>query len=221
MLIIVEDGNREFLAQAVLDVEAVGGLDVLQVDPAHRRFQQLAEADYIVGILAADLHVEDVDVGEALEEHRLALHDRLGRQRPDVAQPQDRGAVADHRHQVAAIRVAEYRAGVLVDLPAGFGHPRGVGETEVMLGCRGLGGVNLQLSRPTSGVIVEGLAERLAIRHWHPPAALSAYSAQWHRTKGTSAFALAGAGSAAAPGASRTNTGAAALQAEHVVPASL
>ena len=44
---------------------------------------------------------ERVDPREPLEQHRLALHDRQAGQRPDVAEPQHRGAVGDHRDRVA------------------------------------------------------------------------------------------------------------------------
>jgi hypothetical protein len=42
-----------------------------------------------------DLDVEHVDAGELLEQDRLALHHRLGGERPDVAEAQHRGAVGD------------------------------------------------------------------------------------------------------------------------------
>ena len=42
-----------------------------------------------------------IDIGEALEQHRLAFHHRLGGQRAQIAQAQNRGAVGDHRDQIA------------------------------------------------------------------------------------------------------------------------
>ena len=61
----------------------------------------LHDVDDLVRVVGVELDVDGVDVGEALEEDRLALHHRLGGQRAEVAQAQDRGAVGDHRHQVA------------------------------------------------------------------------------------------------------------------------
>ena len=43
----------------------------------------------------------EVDVGEALEQDRLAFHHRLGRQRAAIAQPQNGGSVGDDGDEVA------------------------------------------------------------------------------------------------------------------------
>ena len=106
VLVVVEDGDLERLPQRLLDVEAVGRLDVLEVDPADGGLEELAELDDVVGRLGADLEVEDVDVGELLEEVALALHDRLAGERADVAESEDGGAVGDDGDEVAACRVA-------------------------------------------------------------------------------------------------------------------
>jgi hypothetical protein len=63
------------------------------------------------GVGLVHLQVETVDIGEFLEEHRLALHHRLGGQRPDIAEPQHRGAVGDHRDEVAARGIPAALAG--------------------------------------------------------------------------------------------------------------
>ena len=49
-----------------------------------------------------DFDIEDVDAGEFLEQNRLALHHRLGGQRADSAETQNRGAVGEHGDQVLA-----------------------------------------------------------------------------------------------------------------------
>ena len=56
---------------------------------------------------SVDLDVEHVDAGEFLEQHRLAFHHRLRRQRADGAQAQHGRAVGDDADQVAARGVAE------------------------------------------------------------------------------------------------------------------
>ena len=61
VLVVVEDRDLHRLPQRLLDVEAVRRLDVLEVDAADGRLEQLAEPDDVVGILGADLEVEDVD----------------------------------------------------------------------------------------------------------------------------------------------------------------
>jgi hypothetical protein len=56
------------------------------------------------GSRLVDLDVEHVDAGELLEQAALAFHHRLAGERPDVAEAEHRGAVGDHRDQVAARR---------------------------------------------------------------------------------------------------------------------
>jgi hypothetical protein len=105
--------------------------------------------------LLVELDVEDVDAGELLEQHRLAFHHRLGRQRADVAQAQHGGAVGDHAHQVAAGGVAEGIRRVGHDLFAGRGHAGAVGQRQVALVDHLLGGGDLQLARRRELVVLQ------------------------------------------------------------------
>ena len=93
VLVVVEDGDVHPLAAEPLDDEAVGGLDVLEVDRAEGRLERADDGGELLGVALVHLDVEAVDVGELLEEDGLALHHRLRRQRADVAEAQDRGAV--------------------------------------------------------------------------------------------------------------------------------
>ena len=122
VLVVVEDRDVHGLLEGLLDVEALRGLDVLQVDAAEGRLQQLAGLDDLVRILGVEFDVEDVDVGKALEEDALAFHDRLAGQGAEVAEAQDGGAVGDDRHQVALGGVLVGVLGVLLDRQAGLGH---------------------------------------------------------------------------------------------------
>ena len=104
-----------------------------------------------------DLEVDAVDVGEALEQDRLALHHRLGGEGAQVAQAQDGGAVGDHGHQVAAGGVVVGGVGVLLDREAGGGDAGRVGERQVAGGGQRLGGRDLDLARAAAGVQLERL----------------------------------------------------------------
>ena len=104
VLVIVEHRNFHALAQLRLDLEALGRLDVFEVDAAERRLERRHHIDQPIRIVRRHLDVEHVDAGELLEQDGLALHHRLAGQRPDVAEPQHRGAVGDDRHQVGARR---------------------------------------------------------------------------------------------------------------------
>ena len=90
VLVIVEDGNLHRLPKRFLDQEAVRRPDVFEVDPADGRLEELAEADHVFGLFGADFEIEDVEIGELLEEVTLALHDRLSGQRADVAEARGR-----------------------------------------------------------------------------------------------------------------------------------
>ena len=77
VLVVVEHRNVHPLLQRLLDDEAVGRGDVLEVDAAEARLEQLDALDEALAIFGVDLDVDRIDVGEALEQHRLAFHHRL------------------------------------------------------------------------------------------------------------------------------------------------
>ena len=102
VLVVVEDGDLHPLPQLLLDVEALGRLDVLEVDAAERRLERGDDLDELVGVLLGELDVEHVDARELLEQAALALHHRLAGERADVAEAEHRGAVGDDADQVGA-----------------------------------------------------------------------------------------------------------------------
>ena len=116
MLVIVEDGDFQPLAQLALDDEALGRLDVLKVDTAQRGLECGDDLDQLVWVALRELDVEHVNAGELLEQAALAFHHRLGRERTDVAQTQHRGTVGDHADQVATRGVFGRQAGVALDI---------------------------------------------------------------------------------------------------------
>ena len=99
-----------------------------------------------VRVLGVQLDIEHVDIGEALEEDRLAFHHRLSGQGADIAQSEYGGAVRHHADQVALGRIFVGEAGVALDLQARNGNARSVGQAEIPLGAAGLGGGNRQLA---------------------------------------------------------------------------
>ena len=105
VLVVVEDGDVEQLLQLLLDDEAVGRLDVLQIDAAEGGAEVAHAVDERVGVLGIDQEVDGVDVGEALEQRALAFHHGLGSQRAEIAEAEDGRAVGDHGHEVALVGV--------------------------------------------------------------------------------------------------------------------
>ena len=155
VLVVVEDRDVHQLAQPLLDDEAVGRLDVFEIDAAERRSEVAHAVDELVDILGVDLEVDRIDVGKALEQHRLAFHHRLGGKRAEIAEAEDRRAVGNHRDHVAARRVVEGLAGILGDGAHRNRHARRVGERQVALRRHRLGRIDLQLARPPHGMEFE------------------------------------------------------------------
>ena len=96
--------------------------------------------------LGVDLDIDRVHIGEALEEDRLAFHHRLGGERAQIAQAQDRGAVGDDRHEIALGGIVVDRVGPFRDGPHGNRHARRIGETQIPLGRHRLGGRDLDFA---------------------------------------------------------------------------
>jgi hypothetical protein len=89
VLVIVEHRNVHDLAQALLDDETVGRLDVLEIDAAEARPQKPHAVDELIDILGVHLQIDGIDVSEALEQHRLAFHHRLGGQSAEIAEARE------------------------------------------------------------------------------------------------------------------------------------
>src|SRR5258707_7523057 len=101
MLVVVKNWDVKQLAKTLLDDEALRRLDIFEIDATEAGSQEAHTVDELVDVPCVDLKVDAVDVGEALEKNSLALHDRLCRQRPQIAQAQYRCAVRYDGNQVA------------------------------------------------------------------------------------------------------------------------
>ena len=93
-----------------------------------------------------------IDVGETLEQHRLAFHHRLGGERAAIAEPQDRGAVGDDGDEIALGRVVVGEALILGDRQHRHRDAGRIGERQVALRRHRLGGDDLELARPPLAV---------------------------------------------------------------------
>ena len=155
MLVVVEHGDAHPLAQPRFDLEALRRPDVLEVDPAERGPEARDDVAEAVRVGLVDLDVEHVDAGELLEQHRLAFHDGLRRERPDGTEAEHRGPVGHHRDEVGAGGQRRRLGRVGGDRVAGGGDARGVGEREVVLARERLGGADRELARHREAVIRE------------------------------------------------------------------
>ncbi len=154
VLVVVHDRDIHPLAQRLLDDEALGRLDVLEIDAAKARLHQGDRLDEGIGVLGRQLEVDRIDIGEALEQHRLAFHHRLGGERAEIAEAEDRRAVGDHRHQVGTGRVSCRGGGIFGDCLDRGGDARRIGERQVALRRHRLGGDDLDLTG-TDRLVIE------------------------------------------------------------------
>ena len=176
VLVVVEHRDVHELAQALLDDEALGSLDVFQVDAAEAG-EEADGVDHVVDVLGIDFEIDAVDVGEALEQGDLAFHHRLGRDGAQVAEAEDGGSIGNHRDHVALRRVVVGERGVALDVQAGFGDTGRIREREVARGGDRLGDARFQLARAAGGVQgerflgrdVSGAGIDAAISHWSFP----------------------------------------------------
>ena len=158
VLVVVEHRNVHALLQPRLDLETLRRLDVFQVDAAEGRLKRRHHVAEALHVELVDLEVEDIDAGELLEQDRLALHHRLRRLGPDVAQPQHRGAVGDHAYEIAAHRELVDLFRVRHDGLAGGRHARRIGQRQVALVRQRLDRLDLELSGARFAVIDERVA---------------------------------------------------------------
>ncbi len=165
VLVVVEDRDLHPLPAHLLDVEALRRFDVLEVDAAERRLQRHDHVHQLVRVELVDLDVEAVDARELLEQHRLALHHRLGGERADRSQAQHRGAVGDHADQVAARGEVGHLARIADDFVARGRDARRIGEAQVVLVGELLGRLQRDLPRRILPVVFEGSLTDVLVRH--------------------------------------------------------
>ncbi len=128
MLVVVKNRDVQTLLERLFDHEAVRRGDIFQVDAAEGRRNVNHSFDEGLDAGRVDLDIEHVDIGKALEQDALPLHHRLARQRPQIAQAKDGGAVGDYRDQVALVGVAVGVFRIFGNFAHRLGHAGGVGQ---------------------------------------------------------------------------------------------
>ena len=132
MLVVVEDGDIQGLAQGFLHHEGGRCGDVLQVDATERRRDTNDRVDDLLRVRHVEAHRERVHSGELLEQEGFALHDRHGGRRADIAQTEDSCSVGDYRNCVFLDGQVVGPGRILVDGHADPGHARRVGHRQVV-----------------------------------------------------------------------------------------
>ena len=111
----MENGNLHALAQLVLDHEAFGRFYVFEIYAAEGGLQARNNIYQLVDVGLVYFYVEDIDIGEFLEQHRLAFHYRFGGEWANITESEYSGAVGDYRNQIPARGDRSDFGGVLHD----------------------------------------------------------------------------------------------------------
>ncbi|OIQ70584.1 hypothetical protein GALL_478020 [mine drainage metagenome] len=155
MLIVMKHRNFHARLELRLDLEALRTLDILEIDATEGRFQRRHGLDHALDGIGRDFNVEDVDPCEFLEQDRLAFHDRLRRQRTDIAKAKHGGTVTDHGDQIGTRGQRSRLRRIVRDFRAGGRDARRIGQREVALVGERLGRLNLELTGPRQPVVGE------------------------------------------------------------------
>ena len=118
--------------------------------------RNLIAIDELVRILGVHLEIDRVDVGEALEQHRLAFHHGLRGKRAAIAEPEDRGAVGDDGNEIALGGVFVGLALILRDRQHRHRDAGRIGEREIALRRHRLGGDDFEFPGPALAVKQQG-----------------------------------------------------------------
>jgi hypothetical protein len=139
-----------------LDVEAFGGLDILEVDAAEGRFERGDDVDQLVDIGFVDLDVEESMAANFLKSTPLPSITGLAASAPRSPEAEDGGAVGDDADQVGARGVIGGRRRIGDDLLAGEGDARRIGHRQIVLVGQDLGRADGNLTGGRPAMIFEG-----------------------------------------------------------------
>ena len=156
MLVVVHDGDVEGALQTLLNIEALGSLDVLQVDTSKGRGNFLYCLAELLGVFLVYLNVEHVDAAIYLEQEALAFHDGLAAHGADVTQSEYGCTVGDDSYQITLVGITVCVVGVFLNFQTGEGHARRVGEREVCLCAISLCRLYFDFAWPSAFMILEG-----------------------------------------------------------------
>ena len=141
VLVIMEYRNIQALLQLLLNFEAAGRGDVLQIDASEDGSDANNCLYDLIHILCVQADRECVDTAEFLEENTLAFHNRDGSFCADVAETEYGAAVRDNGYRVLLDGIFVYGFRVASDYAAGLCYTGSVCQGQILAAVYfGLGG---------------------------------------------------------------------------------
>ena len=148
MLVIVENRNIAALFQLLLDLEAAGSGDILQVYAAEGACQQSNGIYNFIYVLAAYAERNSVYIAKSLEQDTFTFHNRHTGLRSDIAQTQNCGTVGYYGNGVPAASQVVALIDILLNLQTGLCNTRCISKRKSLLAVYGCPRCNLQLALP-------------------------------------------------------------------------
>ncbi len=153
VLVIMKYRDIQTLPQNSLNLKTARCGDIFKIDAAKGRRNTGHRIDKSLGRCGINFDIEHIDIRKFLEQHALALHDRLAGQGTDIAQPQHSTAIRDHRHQIALGSITIGVFFVNRDGPHWLCDTWRVGKSQLILRHAGLGDDHPDFARNRQGVI--------------------------------------------------------------------
>ena len=153
MLVIVHYRDIESSFQALLDVETLRRLDVLQVDSTECRSYFLYGFAELFWVFLIDFYIEDIHTAVNLEKQSLTFHHWLSAHGTDVAKSEHCCTITDNSNQVTLVSILVCIVWVLLDLKTWECHTRRVSKAQIRLCVIRFCWLNLNLARTASLVI--------------------------------------------------------------------
>src|SRR5262245_31217908 len=132
VLVVVEYRDIDLVLQPLFDLEAAWCRNVFQVNPTEDRRNALDRIHDDARIFIANADREGINASKFFEQGAFPFHDRHGRCRANVPEPQHGSTVRDYSHGVFLDRQIEHVLWLIINGHADAGYPWGVSHGQVI-----------------------------------------------------------------------------------------
>ena len=126
VLVVVEDRNIQLSLQVLLNLEAFGRSDILEVNRAKAWCDRLNRSNNLLWLVHIQHDWHGIDTSKVLKQQRLTFHHRHGGFGAKVAQAQNGRAITNDCYEVIRPGVGGQGGGVICNCLAHCAHTRAV-----------------------------------------------------------------------------------------------